>query len=311
MLSCQETVKPTSPEYSIESVGSTKATLNAIDTDSETLEAPRFSFLFYNLKNYLSLPVYSKGEFLRERFKPTEELSALYTVLSRSQPDLLGVCEIGTENDLQRLQTDLRTHGVDYPYATYCPAPDSERHLALLSKHPISSEDHSTDQRYWIGKHQFPIQRGILDCTVTINDQDIRLIGAHLKSKRTIDEASETEMRAQEAVLIKAYLDGIIESNPDAPLLFFGDLNDTVKSRTLGILKGKHRINSPLHLLTLEDSTGNNWTHEWDYQDVYSRIDYIFCSKSLKPFLNKESRIIDLPEVSTASDHRPLFVQFD
>jgi len=49
------------------------------------------------------------------------------------------------------------------------------------------------------------------------------------------------------------------------------------------------------------------WTHYWEYQQVYSRFDYVLASRSLRPLFNqKESYIIDSPGWSKASDHRAL-----
>ena len=58
-----------------------------------------------------------------------------------------------------------------------------------------------------------------------------------------------------------------------------------------------------------KDSRGELWTHFWDYQDVYSRFDYVLFSSSLREKLvGKKSHIVDDPAWGSASDHRALML---
>jgi endonuclease/exonuclease/phosphatase family metal-dependent hydrolase len=69
--------------------------------------------------------------------------------------------------------------------------------------------------------------------------------------------------------------------------------------------------NSPrsLMMIRLMDSRGQYWTHHWDYQDVYSRIDYVLVSSALRSSVEwDQCKVIDREEVAGASDHRPLLV---
>jgi endonuclease/exonuclease/phosphatase family metal-dependent hydrolase len=76
-------------------------------------------------------------------------------------------------------------------------------------------------------------------------------------------------------------------------------------------ISGDSKSERYLEPLSHKDSRGEVWTHYWDYQHVYSRFDYVLASKTLRPlFDQKRSRIIDDPEWSSASDHRPLLSIF-
>ena len=54
------------------------------------------------------------------------------------------------------------------------------------------------------------------------------------------------------------------------------------------------------------------WTHHWEYQDVYSRFDYVLVNKLAKADVDFDSsRILDLENWDQASDHRALLVVFE
>jgi hypothetical protein len=49
------------------------------------------------------------------------------------------------------------------------------------------------------------------------------------------------------------------------------------------------------------------WTHFWDAADVYSRFDYFFVSRELRPHVDtRRSHIFSAPDFYQGSDHRPI-----
>jgi endonuclease/exonuclease/phosphatase family metal-dependent hydrolase len=61
----------------------------------------------------------------------------------------------------------------------------------------------------------------------------------------------------------------------------------------------------------LKDSQGEAWTHHWSGEDVYSRIDFVMTSATLRRDVDfRESHIIDDNLWSKASDHRPMLAVF-
>ena len=57
----------------------------------------------------------------------------------------------------------------------------------------------------------------------------------------------------------------------------------------------------------LRDVNGENWTHFYDWQDSYSRLDYAFVSKALHPHVSfRDSYIYFDKDFAKASDHRPI-----
>ena len=65
-----------------------------------------------------------------------------------------------------------------------------------------------------------------------------------------------------------------------------------------------------LYDLRPADQSGLFWTHWWNRNDVYSRIDYAFASYALVPeIIRDKTKIVHLPEFWIfASDHRPILI---
>jgi len=136
----------------------------------------------------------------------------------------------------------------------------------------------------------------------------LRLVGAHLKSRRQVPEFDESRMRAKEAWYLRRHLDGILQANPEENLLLFGDLNDTKNEYPIRELIGSP--SSPGHMrdLFLSDRYGYRWTHYWSAADIYSRIDYLLASRGLWPEINMDrSGIAAARGWYKASDHRPVY----
>ena len=195
---------------------------------SNLLATEPVTFVAYNLKNYLQMDRRVEGEFKRMADKPEKEIAVLVEMIEQTDPDILGLVEIGNEADLSDLQKRLAAAGVDLPHSTWCKGADPFRHVALLSKFPIVSTKHQSELTYVLDKKTLPFGRGILDATVQVTpDYQLRLLGLHLKSKRPVDEGDQALMRRSEAQLLRDYVDQIISAKPETNLLLFGDFNDT------------------------------------------------------------------------------------
>lgn len=270
------------------------------------LEPGVFTFMSYNLKNYLTMERGSK-----DSPKPEREIKALVNMIADVKPDLLGVCEVGTLEDLKDLQARLKAAGVDLPHAELCDGADAVRNLGLLGKFPVIARDHQTTLSYTLAGASMPFQRGILDVTIEpVPGYQLRLLGTHLKSKRQTEQGDETEMRRNESRLLRKHIEAIVAAKPDTNLLVYGDLNDTKNTDVIMELRGKEGRPDHLYDLWARDRFGFTWTHYWITADEYARIDYILYSKPLAPeILKQDSYIHHAPEWFTASDHRPIVVR--
>jgi endonuclease/exonuclease/phosphatase family metal-dependent hydrolase len=264
-------------------------------------QAREIVFASYNLKNYF-LQRHESGA-----PKPEVEIAALVQIIAEIHPDILGICEMGSRSDFDDFRARLVTAGLDYRAAEYVEAADPERHLALLSRLPISSRQPVTDAPFDANGHREKVKRGFLDVTIaTGSGKELRLVGAHLKSKRDTPDG-EALIRRHEAHLFREHLNAIFSQNPNVQLLAYGDCNDTCDQPPIREITGQRGSPQYMADLPLQDPVGDRWTHFWDAADIYSRIDYIFASRALLPhIIRAKCSVYRSDHWEAASDHRPV-----
>ena len=165
-------------------------------------EPERLTFCSYNLKNWLTMDRFDPQTYktLPASPKPEDERQRVVKILAAIKPDILGVCEIGTADDLADLQKRLKAAGIDLPHTELAHGGDETRRLAILSRLPIKLRNSQTDLKYQLGTQTLPFQRGILHVTIPLTSTfDLHCVGVHLKSKREITEADQAQMRRNEA----------------------------------------------------------------------------------------------------------------
>lgn len=273
----------------------------------------QITFCAYNLRNYLKMERSVGGVRTEGTGKPEKEIAAVVRFITAIKPDVLGLCEIGTEEDLRDLQRRLKDAGLNLPHSEMAHGGDSARRLALLSRFPIVARNSQCDLRYRIGQLVFPVQRGFLDATVRLKKGfDLRCVGVHLKSKREIPEADQELMRRNEAHLLRLHTESILKSDPDTRLVLYGDFNEDKAEASIVEIEGVPGTDLSLHRINVKDSRGHAWTHYWEYMDLYSRFDYLFVSRPLEGYVDKRSsHIFDAPDFYAGSDHRPLVMKID
>ncbi len=273
------------------------------------VDAKDIVFAAYNLRNCLKMERRVEGKLVPDAPKPEAEIAAAVGVVRELAPDILGLIEIGDEATLREFQARLKSAGVDLPHSEWVRGEDPVRHIALLSRVPIIARNSRGDVPFEHNGARLRISRGILDVTVSPADADpIRIVGAHLKSRRTTPEFDEKTVRAKEALALRAHLDGIFGAATDTRLILFGDLNDTKNEYPVRVLLGAPGSPGALRDLPLADRLGFRWTHYWSEADLYSRIDYIFVSARLRPRIAVgRSGISDAKDWAAASDHRAIY----
>src|SRR5437660_4987491 len=139
-------------------------------------------FCSYNVRNYLGRDQASAER--RTKPKPEKEIEALIKVIREINPDVLGVCEMGSPAAFDDFKARLENAGLGYKDSEYVQADDEDRHLALVSRFPIVHRDSAAKVRYALNGTQQSVKRGFLDVTVQIlPGYQLRCVGAHLKSK--------------------------------------------------------------------------------------------------------------------------------
>jgi endonuclease/exonuclease/phosphatase family metal-dependent hydrolase len=275
----------------------------------EPAEEGTVRFIAYNVENWLTMDRYVDGKSLKGSPKPEKEKLAIAELLADAKPDILGISEIGNEEDVKDLQSYLEKAGHPMPHSHLNRGADPTRSLVLISRFPIGKTVARDNLTYSSKGREYAMQRGILDATVETPAGAYRFLGLHLKSKRETDDGDQEDMRLNEGHLLRREIDKILSEDPDARLVVYGDLNDTRQSPTIRTIHGGGKNPKSLLMIALKDSRGHYWTHHWDFQDVYSRIDYVMVSGALRNSIDWDRcKIIDNDAVAAASDHRPLLV---
>jgi len=271
-------------------------------------------FIAYNVENWLTMDRSHDHTDAKGATKPAAEKRAVIQLLTRQVPDVLGICEIGTRDDLAELQAALQTSGVELPHSYYTGGGDELRHLGLLSRFPITSTltPPPAELDYKLNGAAYTMSRGILDATIQANGKPYRLLGVHLKSKREVADGDQDAIRLCEARVLRHHVDTILTADAGTRLIVYGDFNDTRGSAALKIITGNSGDATGLTSIPVHDTQGERWTQFWALQDIYSRFDFITVSQSLKHEVDATgSRIIDDPEWAAASDHRALLAVFN
>lgn len=259
-------------------------------------------FAAYNLENYLSM---ERGG--GEAPKPEHEIAAIVRIVQAIHPDILGICEMGPRDQFEDFKKRLAEAGLGFVDFEFVDGPDAQRHLALLSRHPIVARQPLADVPFTLNGRREKVKRGFLDVTVKVNDGvTLRLVGAHLKSKLAAVEG-DALLRRHEAHLLREHVAKIIADDPSANLLLYGDFNDTKNEAEVQEIMGPRGAPDHMAELPLKDSVGDRWTQYWKVADVYSRIDFIFASPALLPgVVLAKSSVYRADGWNEASDHRPI-----
>jgi endonuclease/exonuclease/phosphatase family metal-dependent hydrolase len=264
-------------------------------------------FCTYNVRNWVGDDQRSaKGAPAKP--KSESEKEAVIQVLREVQPDIVGVCEMGSPAQFEDFLARVKPLGL--VHSEYVEAADPDRHLALVSRFPIVAKNSQSDIRFMMGGIEERMRRGILDATIQVTPAyRLRCVGAHLKSKLPSAEG-EALVRRHESSKLRTHLDAILKTEPAANLLCYGDFNDTRDAPAFQEISGIRATGSFVEAIPAKDDSGDRWTHYWKDADQYSRIDFIFASRGILPELVRDSgRVNHSENWNTASDHRAVSIR--
>ena len=274
--------------------------------------AETFRVVEYNVENYLEV---SNGA---RPAKSEEAKTAVRETIRGLKPDVLALEEIGGTNALSELQGSLKSEGLDLPYGELVNGSDTNIQVAILSRLPITARRPQTNDFFLLAGRRWRVSRGFAEVDIRVNDRfSFTLMAVHLKSKLTIPEADEADMRLEEAKLLRAKIDARLEANPRLNLVVLGDFNDLQDSDTMRTIigRGSRELTDTRPAERNGDAaTGTGpvtWTEHYTKEDIYSRIDYILLSRAMAREWDRADTFIPvLPNWETASDHRPLVATF-
>jgi endonuclease/exonuclease/phosphatase family metal-dependent hydrolase len=284
------------------------------------LGAETFRVASYNLENYLDQPTES-----RPNTKSGLSKAKVRETILAMKPDVLAVQEIGKVSALTELRDSLKKEGLDFPHWEHVAGFDTNIHVAVLSRFPISARRPRTNETFLLSGRRFRVSRGFAQVDIQVNPAySFTLITTHLKSKRPVGYADEAEQRLEEAKILRKIVDSNLAANPNANLILLGDLNDTRDSPPLKAIVGRGR-NKLVDTRPTERNGDNlpslnpaweprriTWTHHYAVEDSYSRIDYILLSSGMaREWVTNETFIVTVPNWGIASDHRPILATFE
>ena len=284
------------------------------------LRAELIRIAAYNVENYLDQPTET-----RRVIKSPEAKAKIRESIHALKPDVISFEEMGSTNALLELRASLKSEGLDFPYWDHVSGFDTNIHVALLSRFPITTRRPHTSENFLLDGRRFSVSRGFLEVDIQVNSNfSCTLLGAHLKSKRVVPEADEAELRLEEAKLLRARVTAILSANSNANLVVLGDLNDTKDSQSTKAIigTGKFKLldtrpaerngddaSNPNHRVSPINVT---WTYYYPVEDTYSRIDYILLSPAMaRDWVKNETYVLALPNWGIASDHRPIIAGFE
>lgn len=280
--------------------------------------AELFRVATFNLENYL---LHSVGG---RRAKSAQARAAVRECIKAINADVLALQEVGGIEALEELRQSLKADGLDYPYWELVNGYDTNVHVAVLSRFPLTMRRPHTNDTYLLGGKRFTVRRGFADVDVKVTDTySFTLISAHLKSRQTVPEADQAEMRLEEAIILRRKIEERFAVNPDTNLVVLGDFNDTKDSRPIRRLIGQDRFRLIDTRPAESGPPGTNtatapdqlravtWTYFYAKQDTYSRFDYILLSPGMaREWVTNQSYVLSISNWWLASDHRPIVATF-
>ena len=284
------------------------------------LPAETFRVAAYNVENYLDRPTAS-----RPHVKSAEAKAKIRESLRALKPDVLALEEMGTTNALLELRDALKAEGLDLPFWEHVSGQDTNIHVAVLSKFPITARRPHTNDQFLLSGRRFHVSRGVAEVDIRVNaNYSFTLLAAHLKSKRPVPQGDEAELRLEEAKALREHIDANLAANPNVNLIVLGDFNDVKNSpSTKAIIgRGKTKLVDTRPAERNGDNTPNSvarfdplnvtWTYYYGIEDTYSRIDYILLSHGMaREWVKEETYIPTIPNWGVGSDHRPLVATFN
>lgn len=295
------------------------AIVTLLGLGSWAIRAETFRVATYNLEGYLLEATENRpAKTAESRAKVGESIVAL-------KPDVLALQEVGGTNALLELRDSLKASGLELPHWEHVAGPDTNIQVAVLSKFPFTARRPHTNDSFLLSGKRFRVSRGIAEVDIQVTpNYSFTLLSAHLKSKRPVFSADEAELRLEEAKVLREHIDARLAANPEANLVVLGDFNDTKDAASTKAVIGRYRHklvdtrpaerngDERLPIAAGTEPRNVTWTHYYEKEDSYSRIDFLLLSTGMaKEWVTNGTYVLTAPDWGVASDHRPIVATFE
>jgi endonuclease/exonuclease/phosphatase family metal-dependent hydrolase len=274
----------------------------------------------FNLENYLDASIPGRT------VKSPEAKARVHESILRLRPDVVALQELGSESALLELQASLKQQGLDLPHSQLVSAGDTNIHLGVLSKFSFHASRPHTNESFLLNGRRFHLSRGFAEVDFLLESgYRFSVIAAHLKSKRSAAAADEAEIRLEEAKLLREAIDARLTADPQLRLAVLGDFNDTKDSEPIKAIVGRGKTklidtrpaewnptSDEARPRRATDGRSITWTHYYNGEDSYRRIDYIFISRGMaRDWVPEQTYVLADSDWGRASDHRPVVAAFE
>lgn len=244
-------------------------------------------------------------------------------VIRRIDADVIGLSEVGPEEDVEALRLAVTDEDGEpvYAHKAVCDSKDTftGQHTAVLSKFPLTGVVKLLPGREFYDEEEDDpeeedstgVSKG-MKVTFTFSGETIHFYACHLISERGGFEG-DAQRVAQASIIRRHYLPLM---NAGEHVIVTGDLNTVPGSPTLRRIRGRDDLYGDLIQTGLagffdEDRLEQRWTYQ--FQGRRQQIDHLLPSWSIKEATTRIRADIlavteTLPGGKKASDHRPLVV---
>ena len=286
---------------------------------SDSGAAETFTVATYNLESYL---VHATGG---RPAKAEVSRAKVHESLLAIRADVVALQELGSLGALLKLRGELEQAGLVYPYWEHVTGFDTNIQVAVLSRFPFHARQPHTNEGFLLYGKRFRVSRGFAEVEVRVHERyRFTLLTAHLKSRRESAAADQAELREQEAMRLRRIIEGRLAVQPDLNLVVLGDFNDHPDSTSLRMIQARGRKTALIDTRPSERNANGSvdedsglrsrqvtWTHFFEKEDVYSRIDYILVSRGMaREWDRAGTYVLRLPGWGIGSDHRPVVARF-
>ena len=259
--------------------------------------------------------IWDQPNYRDQKYKQAVE--AVAQTIVRINADVIGLVEVGSEQDVKELLEEVRKLGLNYPhYVVGRPLEDrTYQNNAVFSMYELKNlvapipgrEAYDTELDDPEAEQWTSVRKG-LRVTFEAHEQTFHMYVLHLKSERGGHE-SDAERIAQASIVRRHYLPRLTEGEH---VIVMGDLNDRRNDPAIRRIRGRDDIQPDLiqtgrYTFFDREEQDNRWTY--NFRGTKNQIDHILLSESIEQACEDvKSRTLD-HDNSLVSDHLAFIVK--